>query len=218
MLPCLEPGTLVRGIHFFDRNKHSKVKYEFPCVRSTIITIFGSKETISLLWDRSSTESIVGKFSLLWRMEEAKDWIWDVIIGNMDQENRLELVRISAHNVIEIWDFENKKLLRTIESPDNSILYSAKLYYSDEKGLLAGCGTVFNQVNNLYNIVFFYFIVFNFVILKVFIWAPLRNSDEILVRLDGHEVNYFIFLCFFNSLRLMSSIFIKGSYFWYYMG
>lgn len=137
----------MRGIYFFDRNIQKTISYDFPCSRSTIVTIFGQKETISFLWDRSSLTDI-GNFLVLWRMEESRDWIWDVILGNTDQSNQLQLIRISAHNVIEIWDFENKTLLQTIQSTDNSILYSAKLYYSDKKGLLAACGTVFNQVNH----------------------------------------------------------------------
>ena len=142
---CLTAGTMIRGIRFLNRSLSKQDNIAISNENETVIVVFGQKESVSFIWNRSVDIKDTNAFLEYWRMVEAKDWIWDVMIGNITGA-KLQLVRISAHNVLEIWDFSSQQLVQTISSPENSILYSASLYHSTERGLLVACGTVFNQV------------------------------------------------------------------------
>ena len=146
---CLKNGN-IHGIRFLEKeNKQSN---------SEIICVFGQKRVILYEWIKGNDENF-GKLEVLWEMDELSDWLWDVLICNYDKmENRLQVFTITAHNLIQIWDVESKKLVTSIQSPENSILYSAKLYYSLQKDINVACGTVFNQVLEFYFLKFCWFI------------------------------------------------------------
>ena len=141
-LACLEPGTMIHGIRVLDNSLFPNLDTKFE-KKSILIAVFGQKETRTF---KCTFGEGLCTFQEEWVCEISNDWIWDVMLGCCDDSNSLQLIRITAHNVVEIWDYASRSLSKLIRSPDNSILYSSSLYYSHARGLLAACGTVFNQV------------------------------------------------------------------------
>ena len=135
-VPCLTPGTMIHGIRFLQQEAESK---------EVLIAVFGQKETTLLRFSQGDQQFC--HLEVEWRMDISKDWIWDVILGSFESNgSNTHLLRITAHNVVELWDYSTKQLIKKTASSENSILYSASLYYSESRGILAACGTVFNQV------------------------------------------------------------------------
>jgi WD repeat-containing protein 6 len=99
------------------------------------------------------------------------DWILDARL--LDSKT---VLLVTAHNSLLVYSLEAGTLLRRYDCEEQSLLYAAQLYLTNDKDVLVATGTVFNEIQ---------------------LWRPLANSLSkesdsitrvpIAKRLNGHE-------------------------------
>lgn len=117
------------------------------------ICVYGQK-SLNICYFNSTKEQIQTRFEI---PIEFNDWIWEI------EWAYNQLLIVTAHNNFIVFDSDNNSIIRTQDCSQKCMLYSAKIFFYEDKVLIAS-GTIYN---------------------RILIWDS--TNGEILLTLSGHE-------------------------------